>query len=79
MTEIWWERRRRGEQTPAYLGRVLDELGFTDMARRAREGHYDDFFAPPEVADGLEILKLYSELRGNVRSSARRGVHACRR
>lgn len=60
-----WERRRAGEQTPSYLGRVLDEyLGFPDMARRAREGHFDDFFAPAEIADGMEILRLVQELEG---------------
>lgn len=62
----WWERRRAGEQTPEYLGRVLDALGFPAMARRAREGHFDDFFAPAEVADGMEILRLHNELRGKL-------------
>jgi len=58
-----WERRRADEQTPTYLGRVLDDyLGLAAMARRAREGHFDDYFAPPEVADGLEILRLVNEL-----------------
>ena len=60
MASYFWERRREGEPTPTYLGRVLDELGFPDMARRAREGHFDDYFAPPEVADGMEILRLYN-------------------
>jgi hypothetical protein len=32
------------------------------MPRRAREGHFDDFFAPPEVADGLELHRLVAEL-----------------
>lgn len=60
-----WERRRAGEQTPVYLGRVLEDyLGMPAMARRAREGHFDDFFAPAEVADGMELLRLYGELRG---------------
>lgn len=63
-----WERRRPGEITTVYLGRVLDWLGLADMARRARAGHYDDFFAPPEVADGLEILRLYNELRAAART-----------
>lgn len=66
MSEIWWERRRSGEPTPTYLGRVLDALGFPSMARRAREGHFDDYFAPPEVADGMEILRLYNELHGKL-------------
>ncbi len=60
-----WARRRAGEQTPTYLGRVLEDyLGLPAMARRAREGHFDDYFAPAEVADGMEILRLYGELRG---------------
>ena len=59
-----WETRRPGELTPVYLGRVLDWVGgLRDMPRRAREGHFDDFFAPPEVADGLEILHLVKELQ----------------
>lgn len=63
-----WERRRPGEITPAYLGRVLDWLGLADMAKRARRGHFDDFFAPAEVADGMEILRLYNELRAAART-----------
>ncbi len=60
-----WESRRAGEPTPNYLGRVLDDyLGLSGMARRARQGHFDEFFAPPEIADGLEILRLVEELRG---------------
>ena len=58
---------------------MLDALGFPDMARRAREGHFDDYFAPPEVADGMEILRLYNELRGKltvVRKSERPRVQA---
>lgn len=78
-SSVWWERRRPGEPTPSYLGRVLDELGFASMARRAREGHFDDFFAPAEVADGMEILRLYNELRGKltvVRKAERPRVQA---
>ena len=59
----WGGGRRPGEQTPNYLGRVLDWVGgLGDMPRRAREGQFDDRFAPPEVADGLEILHLVHEL-----------------
>ena len=58
-----WERRRSGELTPEYLGRVLDGLGLPDMAARARLGHFDDFHAPAEVADGLELVRLVAELR----------------
>lgn len=46
-----------------YLGRVLDEyLGLPYMARRAREGLFDDFFCPPEVDDGMSKQRLLNEL-----------------
>jgi hypothetical protein len=46
-----------------YLGRVLDAIGeLGSMPRRAREGHFDDFQAPPEVASGFELIKLVQEL-----------------
>lgn len=68
--EIPWERRRDGEPTPNYLGRVLDEAGLGDLARRAREGHFDDYQAPADAADGLEMVRLVAELRGVSRDSA---------
>ena len=62
-TEYEWERRRSGELTPIYLGRVLDWVGgLGDMPRRAREAHFDDYFAPPEVATGMELHMLVAEL-----------------
>lgn len=61
--EWWWEPRREGELTTEYLGRVLGELGLDDMAARAREGHFDDFNAPADVADGRELMRLVAELR----------------
>jgi hypothetical protein len=58
-----WETRRDGELTPVYLGRVLDWVGgLGDMPRRAREGHFDDFAAPAEVATGFELIALVREL-----------------
>lgn len=67
-----WEQRRPNEQTTSYLGRVLDDyLGFADMARRAREGHFDDYFAPPEIADGMEITRLVRELTGKAQVVAK--------
>jgi hypothetical protein len=58
-----WETRRPGEMTTVYLGRVLEEfLGLKDMARRAREGHFDDYFCPPEIDDGLNMHRLVGEL-----------------
>jgi hypothetical protein len=65
-----WERRRPGELTSEYLGRVLDWVeGLGDMPRRAREGHFDDYFCPAEVADGLEHIRLANELHSYARSS----------
>jgi hypothetical protein len=61
--EWWWELRREHEQTPDYLGRVLQAIGLRDLAERARLGHFDDFHAPTEVADGLELVRLVMELR----------------
>ena len=66
--ELWWEERRENELTPDYLGRVLDEAGLPGMARNARAAHYDDFHAPAEVADGLEILRLVRDLRRAARA-----------
>lgn len=61
--DVWWERRRTGELTTEYLGRVLDEAGLPELAADARAGHYDDYFCPPDVADGLETLRLVRDLR----------------
>ena len=68
----WWEGRRENEQTPDYLGRVVDEAGLPDLARNARAAHYDDFHAPAEVADGLEILRLVRDLRRAARAEPER-------
>lgn len=58
-----WEPRGPGEPTANYLGRVLDGVGgLGDMPRRAREGHFDDYFAPADVGDGMEMIRLVSEL-----------------
>ena len=32
------------------------------MPQRARQAHFDDYFAPPEVADGFELHRLVNEL-----------------
>lgn len=60
---MWWERRREGEATAAYLGRVLDDVGLEAMAADARAFHYDDYFCPPAVDDGMNIHRLVAELR----------------
>jgi hypothetical protein len=59
--------RRPNEQTPDYLGRVLAWAGMPELAARARLGHFDDFHAPAEVADGMEIVRLVGELRAEAR------------
>ena len=59
----WWESRRDYEMTPEYLGRVLAALPAADLAERARLGHFDDFHAPADVADGFELVRLVVELR----------------
>ena len=47
---------------------MLDEAGLPDLACNARAAHYDDFHAPAEVADGLEILRLVRDLRRAARA-----------
>jgi hypothetical protein len=62
-----WEGRRPGELTTEYLGRVLDfYLYLPGMARRARQGHFDDYFCPPEVDDGLNMHRLVMELQAKL-------------
>lgn len=51
-----------GERTTQYLGRVLDLVGLPEMARRARQGHFDDYFCPPDIDDGLNITRLIRQL-----------------
>jgi hypothetical protein len=60
---IWWERRREHEPSSTYLARVVQGAGPTDLARNAAAAHYDDFFCPMEVADGLENLRFVRDLR----------------
>jgi hypothetical protein len=72
VTELSWEGRRPNEPTADYLGRVLDEfLGLQEMAARARAAHFDDYFAPPDIADGLETLRLVRELHAIARGTNR--------
>lgn len=66
----WWEPRREGEMTPEYLGRVLADIGLPDLAERARLGHFDDFHAPADVADGFELVRLVVELRAEAEKVA---------
>jgi len=66
----WWEPRREGEMTPEYLGRVLADIGLPALAERARLGHFDDFHAPAEVADGFELVRLVVELRREAQNVA---------
>lgn len=70
--EPWWERRRPNELTPDYLGRVLEAAGLPDLAWAARRAHYDDFFAPAEIADGMELLRLVADLRAAAKAEPER-------
>lgn len=62
MSSNWWEPRREGERTFAYLARVLDELGAEHLAVKARAAHYDDFECPAEIDDGMNIQRLVRDL-----------------
>lgn len=74
MTDMWWERRRDGERTPVYLARVLAALGVPDkVVHDAEAGHFDDFAAPPDVADGRELTRLVELLGRWGRGSNRVG------
>lgn len=61
---VWWEPRQEGERTAVYLARVLDKLGpaFAHIARAAEAKHYDDYFCPPDVDDGMNINRLVADL-----------------
>jgi hypothetical protein len=87
--EVWWERRRENEPTTNYLGRVLEEAAdragpgegdrLLEVAKKARAAHYDDYFAPTEVADGFETLRLVRDLRragGDLAKSIEEAVRA---
>lgn len=78
-----WEHRRDGEDTPAYLGRVLEDyLGFPAMAQRARDGAFTARLAdvdgyPLIIGDG--IGRLANELAGKlavVHKTDRSRIHA---
>lgn len=72
MPDLAWEGRRAHEPTADYLGRVLDEfLGLQEIAARARAAHFDDYFAPQEIADGMEHLRLVRELNAIARGTNR--------
>jgi hypothetical protein len=62
-SRITWERRRENELTPDYLGRVCEWVGLVELARNARAAHYDDYFCPPEIADGMENMRFLRDLR----------------
>lgn len=62
MTGEQWEHRRDGERTNVYLERVLRSAGLDDMADKALAFHYDDYFCPPEVDDGMNMQRLVADL-----------------
>lgn len=64
MTEIdrWWEPRKDGEPTAEFLGRVLDQLGATELASNARACHYDDYRCPEHIDDGMNLNRLVRDI-----------------
>ena len=51
-----------------YLGRTLDACGLHNMADRARLGHYDDYFCPPDVENAaFNNNRLVEELKTQYR------------
>lgn len=70
MTSYPWEPRREGEATADYLARVLDESGLPELAANARAKHYDDYFCPPEVDDGLNMHRLIGDLQSQISPTA---------
>lgn len=72
----WWETRREDESTASYLGRVLDEVGFKDMAEAARRYHYDDYLCPNDIPNAaFNIQRLVRDLRDKARSAIRDQRH----
>lgn len=62
MTEEWWEGRRLGERTNVYLARALRDAGLDALADSALAYHYDDYFCPPEIDDGMNMQRLVADL-----------------
>jgi hypothetical protein len=57
--------RRPNESTAEFLGRVLDSIELKNMADSARAFHYDDYFCPDTIDDGMSINRLIRDLRYN--------------
>lgn len=64
--KAWWQLEpfeiRRGASTSEYLARVLNACGLQELAGRAAAKHFDDYFCPPEVDDGMNMHRLIGEL-----------------
>jgi hypothetical protein len=54
--------RLPGESTAGFLGRILDRIELHEMAERARLFHFDDYFCPTNVDDGMNLNRLVNEL-----------------
>lgn len=61
-TERWWTPRTDDEPTAEYLGRILDELGATDLAAAARRFDYDDYRCEHPDDCGNNIHRLVVDL-----------------
>lgn len=68
-TEATVPEREPEEATAVYLGRVLDGIGLRVMATSARAFHYDDYFCPESIDDGMNIHRLINELRSKMGSA----------
>lgn len=63
-----WGERREGEATAVYLGRVLEDYaGMPLLATKALAFHYDDYFCPPEIDDGMNLHRLIADLQNAMR------------
>ena len=59
-----WETRREGEATNEYLARVLEEYaGMPLLAAKALAFHYDDYFCPRDIDDGMNLHRLIADLQ----------------
>lgn len=61
-SERWWEPRTDNELTADYLGRVLDDLGATEMGDAARRFDYDDYRCEHPDDVGNNINRLVADL-----------------
>jgi len=59
---VWWKPRISREATSDYLARALVELGAYPVAQKARWKHYDDYFCPESIDDGMNMQRLVRDI-----------------